>query len=644
MVRPSRASRSSSTRAVHTQPDYDGALFFADYSRDCIWVMRKDASGLPAPGLLQTFVGGAANPVDLQVGPDGRLYYVDFEGSVRRIDLLSGGNPSVTVNDGTVGTGTNQFEFVGAGWSYRTGQSSYLGDDHYSRTTNGFYQVRFNGTQVTVRTAKGPSHGIAAYSVDGGAETLYDHYNATRQNQVLVYTSPVLSDGPHILKVRITGTKNANATDTYVLADRVDVVGSGSANNPPTAVATATPTSGATPLMVTFDGSGSSDPDPGDTVSYAWDLDGDGQYDDSTASRPTYTYTVAGTYTARLRVTDSHGAFDVSDPISINAGNTPPSATITTPTASRTWKVGDTVAFSGSATDSEQGTLPASALSWELILHHCSTPTSCHTHPIQTFSSVASGSFTAPDHSYPSYLELKLTATDAGSLTDTETVRLDPVTVNLTIATSPAGLQVSLNGETSAAPMVRTLIQNSVNSLSAPSPQSLNGSTYVFSSWSDGGARSHNITATATATYTATFVLANPDVTVNDGTVGTGTNQFEFVGAGWSYRTGQPSYLGDDHYSRTTNGFYQVRFNGTQVTVRTAKGPSHGIAAYSVDGGAETLYDHYNATRQNQVLVYTSPVLSDGPHILKVRITGTKNANATDTYVLADRIDVVGSR
>ena len=40
-----------------------------------------------------------------------------------------------------------------------------------------------------------------------------------------------------------------------------------------------------------FDGTSSSDADPGDTLSYAWDLDGDGAYDDSTAAKPTYTYT-----------------------------------------------------------------------------------------------------------------------------------------------------------------------------------------------------------------------------------------------------------------------------------------------------------------------------------------------------------------
>ena len=78
------------------------------------------------------------------------------------------------------------------------------------------------------------------------------------------------------------------------------------ANQPPTAVATANPTTGNAPLTVQFNGSGSSDPDR-DPISYAWDLDGDGAYDDSTATNPTYTYTSQGVYAAGLRVTDNHG-------------------------------------------------------------------------------------------------------------------------------------------------------------------------------------------------------------------------------------------------------------------------------------------------------------------------------------------------
>jgi len=66
----------------------------------------------------------------------------------------------------------------------------------------------------------------------------------------------------------------------------------------------AVPTSGQAPLTVSFDGSGSSDPD-GTIVSYVWSFgDGEGSSDMS----PIHDYTLAGTYTAQLTVTDDEGA------------------------------------------------------------------------------------------------------------------------------------------------------------------------------------------------------------------------------------------------------------------------------------------------------------------------------------------------
>jgi PKD repeat protein len=351
--------------AANSYPaEYDGALFFADYSRDCIWMMPKGADSRPVPGQVRTFVAGAANPVNLETGPGGDLFYVDFDGgTIRRIRYFS----------------TNQ---------------------------------------------------------------------------------------------------------------------------PPTAVAQATPTTGAAPLTVSFNGTGSSDPDPGDTPAYAWDLDGDGAFDDASTAQATYTYTAQGTYAATLRVTDSHGASD-TDTVPIAVGNTPPTPTIATPAAGTTWKVGDVISFSGSATDQQDGTLPASGLSWSLVIQHC--PSNCHQHPIQTFPG-ASGSFTAPDHEYPSYLELTLTATDSGGLTGTRTMRLDPRAVVLSFQTTPGGLKLAVNGTESTATFTRTVIVGSTNTVSAISPQPKGGQSYSFASWSDGGAQTHTIVAPATAaTYTARF-------------------------------------------------------------------------------------------------------------------------------------------
>jgi glucose/arabinose dehydrogenase/PKD repeat protein len=279
------------------------------------------------------------------------------------------------------------------------------------------------------------------------------------------------------------------------------------ANQPPTAVMTANPTNGPVPLAVSFDGTGSSDPE-GKPLSYSWDLNGDGTFGDATGSTASYTYTTVGVYHPSVRVTDDQGATDTAS-VTVTAGNTAPTAVIDTPASTLTWKVGDTINFSGHATDAQDGTLPASALTWSVIMHHCFTPTDCHTHLIQTIDGVASGSVTAPDHEYPCWLELQLTATDSGGLASTTSVRLDPKTVVLTFRTNPGGLVLSdlvVNEAPRTTPFSVTVVVGSANSVSAPSPQSFNKSTYFFTSWSDGGPQSHTITApTVNTTYTAIY-------------------------------------------------------------------------------------------------------------------------------------------
>ena len=176
-----------------------------------------------------------------------------------------------------------------------------------------------------------------------------------------------------------------------------------SSNQAPVAVATATPTTGSAPLTVSFDGTGSSDPDAGDALSFAWDLDGDGAFDDS-GHQPTYTYTNSGAFTATLRVTDPGGATS-TDAVVISVGNTLPPLSSRRLPPEPSGRSGTSISFSGScdrrpgrhtaADGPVLGPAPA-ALPLELS-HACAAE-----HP-QT----ASGSFVAPDHEAPAYLELR---------------------------------------------------------------------------------------------------------------------------------------------------------------------------------------------------------------------------------------------
>ncbi|MFB4281840.1 LamG-like jellyroll fold domain-containing protein [Nonomuraea sp. MTCD27] len=277
-------------------------------------------------------------------------------------------------------------------------------------------------------------------------------------------------------------------------------------NAPPTAVIDATPASGEAPLTVSFSATRSGDAD-GDPLTYAWDLDGDGELDDSTSATPSFTYTQPGSPVVRLRVIDDRGGQGDAT-VTINVANTAPTAAVNAPTAATTWAVGQSIAFSGSGSDAQDGAVPGVRMRWALVLHHC--PSTCHEHEITTFTG-ASGSFQAPDHDYPAHLELRLTVTDAHGLTDTESVLLQPRTVNLTFASSPSGLRLGFNSEQVATPFTRTVIVGSGNSVSAPSPQSSGGQSYAFASWSDGGAASHQVVAPATGTtYTAAYTLVPP--------------------------------------------------------------------------------------------------------------------------------------
>ncbi|MEU4193578.1 PQQ-dependent sugar dehydrogenase [Kribbella sp. NPDC026611] len=58
--------------------EYDGALFFSDYSRRCVWAMMPGSNGLPDPAKIQVIASGYGS-TRLQSGPGGDLFTVDYD-------------------------------------------------------------------------------------------------------------------------------------------------------------------------------------------------------------------------------------------------------------------------------------------------------------------------------------------------------------------------------------------------------------------------------------------------------------------------------------------------------------------------------------------------------------------------------------
>ncbi len=282
------------------------------------------------------------------------------------------------------------------------------------------------------------------------------------------------------------------------IISRITFAGTGSNRNPVAQMA-ASPTSGAAPLTVSFSASGSSDPD-GDPLTYAWEF-GDGATGAGLTS--SHVYANSGTYTARLTVSDGRGGSHLRQ-LTITVGN-PPDPIITAPVQGSLYSAGETISFSGTATDLQDGTLPASAFSWRVLFHHDS-----HTHPaFGPINGVTSGSFTVPTTGHPEhtvFYRIYLTVTDSSGLQREVTRDVMPRKVNITLTTNVSGAQVLLDGAPMATPLTFTSVVGVQRTIAVVSPQTIGGQAYEFTSWSDGGANSHTIAVPATnTTYTATL-------------------------------------------------------------------------------------------------------------------------------------------
>jgi glucose/arabinose dehydrogenase len=281
----------------------------------------------------------------------------------------------------------------------------------------------------------------------------------------------------------------------------------GSTNRAPTASLTANPKSGALPLLVAFDGRASSDPD-GAALTYDWNF-GDGTAH-ATSATVSHSYTTAGQYTVTLTVRDPQGATGTAS-TTIHAGNRPPTVSITSPTVTSRFRVGQTITLQGTATDPDQGTLPASAMRWSITLHHGS-----HTHPFMPPTTGNGLTFQAPEPedlaaAAVNYLEIVLTATDSGGLSTTVSQDLRPRIVNVTFVTEPAGLRVVVNGTNITGPQTVVSWENYALIVDVPAQVDASGLPWVFQSWSDGQPARHTIVTPAGPTqYTARLMPGQP--------------------------------------------------------------------------------------------------------------------------------------
>lgn len=105
---------------------------------------------------------------------------------------------------------------------------------------------------------------------------------------------------------------------------------------------------------------------------------------------------------------------------------------------------------------------------------------------------------------------IKVSSQTNGALYDSSDrpFSLDAMTVPVSVATTPAGLNVTVDDTNYATPVVFNWIAGSSHTLDVPSPQpgADGGSRYLFTAWNDGSAQRHAITVPGSSTnFTAGF-------------------------------------------------------------------------------------------------------------------------------------------
>ena len=186
----------------------------------------------------------------------------------------------------------------------------------------------------------------------------------------------------------------------------------------------------------------------------------------------------------------------------------PPKPTITSPATGLLFRGGQVLTYAGTATDPNE-TLTASAYTWTVTRYDGTTPTIAQG-PV---TGATSGSFTVPTtgkvFTATTYYEIKLTVKDKTGLSASTTVQVKPRMANLSLASSPSGLQLSIDGVAQAAPFTRPTLSGFTHTLVAASPQLLAAKSYAFDRWSDTGAATHTVTVPdAGLSLTASFALA----------------------------------------------------------------------------------------------------------------------------------------
>ncbi|UII19636.1 carbohydrate-binding protein [Fulvivirga ligni] len=356
-------------------------------------------------------------------------------------------------------------------------------------------------------------------------------------------------------------------------------------------------------------------------ISYQWQYN---NQDIAGATGSTYSISSAALSDAgnyRVVVSNSVGSATSNNAVlTVNEFNNHPEIDIIAPLASLMWDAEDNIYFEATATDVEDGVLPASAFSWSIDLFHEDVPGAGHSHPGASPQGVKSGNFIASSQGEKTpniWYRFKLTVTDSDGLSATTFVDVHPNLITITATTVPEGLTIELNQKPGTSPEVQQAVVNAnLQVLNAPTPQFIGNVRYDFDHWEHGGAANQTFTAPAVdATYTAFYTSSDVSQQPYEGVVAQ-----------------IPGLIEAEKYDEGVGAYYDIN-GGGDGTFRTGDGV--GTEACS-EGG-------YNIgwVVDGEWLEYTTNVNQEGSYSIAFRMATPYDNRSL--HVEVDDNDVTGN-
>ncbi len=224
-------------------------------------------------------------------------------------------------------------------------------------------------------------------------------------------------------------------------------------------------------------------------LSYQWMVDGV-PIPNATSSSYMFTVTQLSDNGKNFRCQVSNGLGGVSTNnalLTVTSNTRPiPLVTVLLPGGNTLYQAGQTLQFSGSATDAEDGTIAISAFSWKIDFHHDQ-----HTHPgLAPTVGLGSGFYTIPkvgELTDNVWYRVILSVTDSQGLANSTYKDVFPQKVTIGLNTSPLGLNLIVDGQTLQTPAFVQSVVGISRTIEAPVTQTLNNSLFSFANWTESG-------------------------------------------------------------------------------------------------------------------------------------------------------------